>query len=101
MRIMMQITIPHEPFNTYVKEGNVGQLIGRVLEETTPEAVYFTEQDGHRGAVAFYNVTKDSQVPSLAEPWFLAFNADCRFRVAMTPDDLKAAGLEEVGKRWR
>jgi hypothetical protein len=36
----------------------------------------------------------------LAEPWFLAFHADVEFRVAMTPEDLKRAGLEELGKSW-
>ncbi len=76
-------------------------MIGRVLEETNPETIYFTEQDGRRGAVAVYNVDQNSQVPTLSEPWFLAFNADCRFRIAMTPEDLKSAGLDEVGKRWR
>jgi hypothetical protein len=27
------------------------------------------------------------------EPWYLAFNADVEFRIAMTPEDLKKAGL--------
>jgi hypothetical protein len=41
-----------------------------------------------------------SKIPALAEPWFLTFNADVQFRVAMTPEDLKMAGLEELGKNW-
>ena len=41
-----------------------------------------------------------SKIPSLAEPWFLTFNADVDFRVAMTPDDLKKAGLDAMGKKW-
>ncbi len=56
--------------------------------------------NGHRGAVAVYSMTADSQIPSIAEPWFLSFNADCRFRVAMTPEDLAGAGLDELGKAW-
>ncbi len=35
-----------------------------------------------------------------AEPWFLTFNADCEFRIAMTPEDLAKVGLEELGKKW-
>ena len=27
------------------------------------------------------------------EPWYLAFNADVEFRIAMTPEDLKKTGL--------
>jgi len=101
MRILMQIEMPHEPFNTLCREGTAGQVIGRVLEETRPESIYFTEQDGHRGAVAVYNIKKDSEVPTLAEPWFIAFNASCRMRIAMTPEDLKSSGIDEIGKKWR
>ena len=41
-----------------------------------------------------------SKVPALAEPWFLTFNADVEFRVAMTPADLEKARLDQIGKRW-
>ena len=42
-----------------------------------------------------------SKIPSFAEPFFLNFNADCRFRPVMLPDDLGKAGLEDLGKKWR
>ena len=45
--------------------------------------------------------TDPSKVPAFAEPWFLTFNADVQFRVVMTPEDLKKAGLDEIGKKWR
>ena len=41
-----------------------------------------------------------SEVPRLAEPWFLTFNANVEFSVAMTPDDLEKAGLAELGQKW-
>jgi hypothetical protein len=34
------------------------------------------------------------------EPFFLSFNADCRFRIAMSAEDLRNSGLEELAKRW-
>ena len=38
--------------------------------------------------------------PVLAEPWFLTFQADVEFRIAMTPDDLKRSGVDAMGKSW-
>ena len=100
MRILLNVKIPHEKFNAAVKDGTAGQKLNRILEEIRPEAVYFTEQSGHRGAVVIVDLSDASKIPALAEPWFLAFNADVEFRVAMTPDDLKKAGLEALGKKW-
>jgi hypothetical protein len=98
--MLVNVTFPHEPFNTAVRDGTAGKTISKILEAIKPEAVYFTEQDGHRGAMLVVNLEKASQVPALAEPWFLHFHADCKFRIAMTPEDLQRAGLEELGKKW-
>lgn len=100
MRMLLSVKFPHEPFNTAVRNGTAGAIIGRILEDVKPEAVYFTEQDGHRGAILIVNMEQPSQVPSLAEPWFLNFNAACQFRVVMSPEDLRRAGLGELGKKW-
>jgi hypothetical protein len=98
--MLLNVTFPHEPFNTAVRKGTVGETIDKILKATKPEAVYFTEQDGHRGAVLIVDVENASQVPALAEPWFLHFQADCKIRIVMTPEDLQRAGLAELGKKW-
>jgi hypothetical protein len=36
-----------------------------------------------------------------AEPFFLKFNASCRFRIAMVAEDLAKAGLDALGQRWK
>jgi hypothetical protein len=46
------------------------------------------------------NVNSPSDVPALAEPWFLTFNAEVEFRIAMTPEDLSRASLDALGKKW-
>jgi len=97
MRMLVYAKIPHETFNAAVRDGSVGQKLNRILEATKPEAVYFTELEGHRGAVM---IDDPSKIPTLAEPWFLTFNADLEFRVAMTPEDLARAGLDALGKKW-
>ena len=32
MRMLLNVEFPHEPFNTLVRNGTVGQIIGRILE---------------------------------------------------------------------
>jgi hypothetical protein len=98
--MLLNVKIPHEEFNRAVREGTVGQKVRRILEDIKPEAVYFTEQDGQRGAVLVVNLVDPSQIPALAEPWFLTFKADVKFQVAMTPENLEKAGLDELGKKY-
>jgi hypothetical protein len=100
MRMLLDVRMPLEPFNTLVREGKAGAVLGRILDDIKPEAVYFSERDGKRGAIFVLDVADPSRVPGIAEPFFLQFNAECRFHVAMSPEDLKKAGLEQLGKKW-
>jgi len=100
MRMLMNVRIPHATFNAAVKDGTAGAKINKIIEAIKPEAIYFTEQHGARGVVAIVNLPDPSKVPALAEPWFLTFQADVEFRVAMTPEDLKHSSLDGMGKVW-
>ncbi|HUN83835.1 MAG TPA: hypothetical protein VMU48_05615 [Terracidiphilus sp.] len=73
----------------------------QILDAIKPEAVYFSEQNGHRGGILVVDVASPSDVPRLAEPWFLTFHAEVEFRIAMTPEDLGKSGLEALGKTWQ
>jgi len=100
MRMLMHIHLPLEPFNTAVRDGTASGKVQRILEATKPEAVYFSEHHGQRGGILVVNVKDPSDVPVLAEPWFLTFNAQVEFRIAMTPEDLGRANLDALGKQW-
>ena len=100
MRILLQVNLPHKPFNAAVKDGTAGKKMQRILEDAKPEAVYFTEIDGQRCAMLIVNLDDPSKIPTYAEPWFLTFEADVKFRTVMTPEDLGRAGLEALGKKW-
>ena len=80
MRILLNIHVPHEPFNAAVSDGTAGQKLGRIVDEIKPEAIYFTEQHGQRSAVMIVEISNPSKIPALAEPWFLTFNANVEFR---------------------
>lgn len=100
MRMLISVTIPHEPFNSAVRKGTAGDTLKRILEDAKAEAVYFTERDGQRGAVLVVEVADPSKVPALAEPWFLSFNASVEFHIVMSPEDLGRAGLDALGRKW-
>jgi len=100
MRMLMHVEFPLEPFNTAVRDGSVGAKVQKILEAIKPEAAYFSEHNGRRGATLVVKVNESSEIPAIAEPWFLTFDAQVEMRIAMTPEDLGRAGLEKLGKQW-
>lgn len=100
MRILLKVSVPHEKFNEAVRKGTAGQTMNRILEDTKPEAAYFTEMHGKRTVILLVDMEDPSRIPAIAEPWFLQFNADVEFHVVMSGEDLKKAGLEALGKKW-
>jgi len=100
MKMLLMVEFPNEPFNALVRSGKIGEVMGRILESIKPETAYFTEQEGMRGGIFLINVQDSSEIPSFAEPFFLNFEATCKFRLAMNPQDLQRAGLDGLGKTW-
>ena len=100
MRMLLHAMFPTEPFNALVRGGKAGEILQRIVEDLKPEAVYFTEEDGMRAALMVVDLASPSDVPKLAEPFFLNFDAEARIRVVMSPADLKSAGLDALGKKW-
>ena len=100
MKMLLTVEFPPEPFNSLVRSGKVGESIKRILETIKPEVAYFMEQEGKRGGIFVVNLKSPSEVPFFAEPFFLIFQANCKFRILISPDDLQQAGLEDLGQRW-
>jgi hypothetical protein len=100
MRFVVKVTLPVEKFNAAVRDGTAGKKLQQILDDTKPEAVYFWEEAGKRGGILVVNLEKTSQIPAIAEPWFLYFDAGVELHPCMTPQDLAAAGLEALGKKY-
>ncbi len=100
MRMLMTVKMPHGPFNVAIKDGTASAKMNRLLEATRPEAAYFTTLDGQRAALLIVDLSDPAKIPSLAEPWFLTFEADVDIDAVMSLDDMKRAGIDEVGKAW-
>ena len=96
MRMIMLIEFPIEPFNTAIRNGSIGDKMHQILDATKPETAYFTERNGHRGGIFVVEVDSPTDVPRLAEPWFLTFNAT-KSNFAGACHDARRSGSREPG----
>ena len=93
MRMMMQIWIPVEAGNNAARIGAFGSSFQKILEQLKPEAAYFTtDASGERGGFIVFDLKDTSQIPAVAEPFFLAFNARVTLSPVMNAQDLAKAG---------
>jgi len=102
MRFLLKISIPTEAGNAAIKDGTIPDAIQSILAEQKPESVYFTNMWGQRTALVFLDMENPSQMPALAEPYFLALKADVSFHQAMKLEDLLKAGpaIEKAVKKY-
>jgi hypothetical protein len=91
VRFLVKVNIPVEAGNAAAKAGTLGSTIQSILADLKPEAVYFTDDHGQRTGFLFLDMQAASQIPAMAEPWFLAFNASIEIHPVMVPEDLMKA----------
>ena len=78
--------------------GTLDSTVEKILADLKPEAAYFFADDnGQRSGSIVFDMKDSSQIPAIAEPWFLAFNASVSLRPVMNPQDL-AKGGPSIGK---
>ena len=102
MRMLLKATMPVETGNAAIRKGTLGSSLQKIIEQIKPEAAYFIEEDGERTALLFFDMTDSSQLPAIAEPFFLAFNAKVTVKPAMNAQDLakSAPAMEAAVKAF-
>jgi len=102
MRFLLKVNMSVESGNAAAKAGKLGATIESILAELKPEAAYFTATDGERTGFIFLEMQDASQIPAIAEPWFLTFNASIELYPVMIPKDLaRASGaIDKAVKKY-
>lgn len=103
MRMMVQMSIPVESGNQAARDGSLGRTTQKIIAALKPEAAYFfATEDGQRGGYMVFDMQDASQIPSIAEPLFLAFNAKLKFTPVMNAQDLANAvpSIEKAVKEY-
>ena len=92
MRFLLKAELPVESGNKLIKNGKLSEILQTIMEDLKPEAVYFAASNGKRSALVIFDMEDASQMPAVAEPWFLAFNASVEVTPVMLMEDLQKAG---------
>lgn len=102
MRFLCKFKMEVNAANQMAKDGTLGKTMGAIIEEQKPEAIYFGLEDGMRTAYMIVSLDDVSQLPAIAEPWFLACNASIEAQAVMTAEDLQKAGpaIDAAAKKF-
>jgi hypothetical protein len=88
----MKLRMNLEKGNEATSDPLFGKKMQELLAEINAEAAYFTTIKGQRGAYIVINMNNASEMPAIAEPFFLWLNADIDFFPVMRTEDLAKAG---------
>ena len=88
-----------EAGNRAIKDGSFGSMLERVMGQIKPEAAYFTAIDGKRTGLIFFDLQEPSQIPAIAEPFFMSVGAAIELLPVMTPEDVQK-GLGEAAQHF-
>ena len=101
MRFLVKVSLPVEAANAAFKKNGL-TVIRQILEQQKPEAAYFIADGGRRTGILIIDMATASDLPAIAEPWFLALNAGIEAVPVMLPEDLEKAGpaIEQAIKMY-
>lgn len=91
MHYLLKVSFPVAAGNAALADPQFGEKMQRLLAEIKAEATYFTSINGQRGAYIVVNMEDASEIPGIAEPFFLWLKADLEFIPVMLPAELAKA----------
>lgn len=78
-----------------MRAGRIGPVMQDLMKRVQPEAAYFHEQNGMRGASIIFDLESPASMPAIAEPLYQELGATVEFLPVMNMEDMQQA-LAEV-----
>jgi hypothetical protein len=95
VRTLIRITPDIDKGNEAILNGRFEKLLSDTAARLRPEASFFFADHGRRTANFICDMTDQSDMPAIAEPWFVETNATVEFLPCMNVDDVRA-GLQKA-----
>ena len=93
MRTLLRVVLDVNASNRAIRDGSLPKIIKATTDRIKPEASYFTTIDGCRACYMIFDMKDPSEIPSIAEPFFMQLNARVDFSPVMNGQELQK-GLE-------
>ena len=102
MRVLVKVTIPTEAGNKMLRKPDFPDLMKGILAALKPEAAYYMSLGGQRCCMFIANMESSSQIPAVAEPFWLAMGANVEIVPVMNQDDFNQAGasIAEAARKY-
>jgi len=97
MRTLLRVTCEVTASNKAIIDGTLAKVMKSTMEKIQPEACYFGTNDGCRSGIMVFDLKDPSDIPSIAEPFFLSMNAKVEFSPVMNADEMQR-GIEKWEK---
>ncbi|AFD08135.1 hypothetical protein [Solitalea canadensis] len=89
MRTLLKVTLDVAAANKALMEGSLPKIMQSTIEKLKPEASYFYTVDGSRSCFFVFDLKDVSEIPAIAEPFFMQLNAKVDLSPVMNAEDLQ------------
>jgi hypothetical protein len=96
MRVLLTAQMDTDKGNQAIKDKKLPEIMKAALGSLQPEAAYFGAKEGCRTAFIVFDLKDVSDIPKVAEPFFMELGAKIEFIPVMNFDDVQS-GLGKVG----
>jgi hypothetical protein len=102
MRFLISARVPTEKTNSLIQEGRFPQTFQSIMEDLQPEAAYFTDMDGARGAYFVVNVDGPTEMAHRTESLLQGLGAEIQIQFVWTAEDVQEAmpAFEQAAQKY-